>query len=212
MTASKFSRRAFLALSTAAAAAGMAVHAEANGLPSLDSLAGDWLAANRILNPPAVDNRRDMAEIRYDLISTRFNPGGGMLPQTVTAVPLPVFRLNGIAHAAREMRWKAYEVSRRNRDCDGVEVVTDAGERFPARTAIVATPLNCWHDIDFEPALHPAKQAVGSEGHAGHFAKVWLLAEGLPEPDFFAAGAPDGAGRLNYQRNRDFSALLPSEC
>lgn len=99
-------------------------------------------------------------------------------------------------------------VRRVTRAADRVEVVTDAGERFPARTAIVATPLNCWHDIDFQPALHPAKQAVGSQGHAGHFAKVWLLAEGLPEPDFFAAGAPDGFQWIRTERVTPQGSLL----
>jgi len=89
-----------------------------------------------------------------------------------------------------------------------VEVITEAAERFLARTAIVATPLNCWRGIDFHPALHPAKQAVTSQGHAGHFAKVWLLAEGLPEPHFFAAGSPDGFQWIRTERVTDQGSLL----
>ncbi|GAA2534417.1 MULTISPECIES: flavin monoamine oxidase family protein [Streptomyces] len=128
-------------------------------------------------------------------IATRYTP---FAQQTLALDVLDSFRdgtkalLDAlIADAGAEVHLSS-PVRRVAQTSDHVEAVTDAAERFLARTAIVATPLNCWQDIDFHPALHPAKQAVTSQGHAGHFAKVWLLAEGLPEPHFFAAGSPDG--------------------
>lgn len=112
-----------------------------------------------------------------------------------------------IADAGAEVHLSS-PVRRVAQTSDHVEVVTDAAERFLAHTAIVATPLNCWQGIDFHPALHPAKQAVTSQGHAGHFAKVWLLAEGLPEPHFFAAGSPDGFQWIRTERVTDQGSLL----
>lgn len=144
-------------------------------------------------------------------IATRYTP---FAQQTLALDVLDSFRdgtkalLDAlIAEASAEVHLSS-PVRRVVRTADHVEVVTDATERFLARTAIVATPLNCWHDIDFHPALHPAKRAVTSQGHAGHFAKVWLLADGLPEPDFFAAGAPDGFQWIRTERVTDRGSLL----
>ncbi|HZF91870.1 NAD(P)/FAD-dependent oxidoreductase [Streptomyces sp.] len=144
-------------------------------------------------------------------IATRYTP---FAQQTLALDVLDSFRdgtkalLDAlIADAGAEVHLSS-PVRRATRTADHVEVITEAAERFLARTAIVATPLNCWRGIDFHPALHPAKQAVTSQGHAGHFAKVWLLAEGLPEPHFFAAGSPDGFQWIRTERVTDQGSLL----
>ncbi|MFJ8695009.1 flavin monoamine oxidase family protein [Streptomyces roseolilacinus] len=144
-------------------------------------------------------------------IATRYTP---FARQTLALDVLDSFRdgtkalLDAlVADAGAEVHLSS-PVRRVTRTADHVEVVTDAAERFLARAAIVATPLNCWRDIDFRPALHPAKRAVTSQGHAGHFAKVWLLAEGLPEPHFFAAGSPDGFQWIRTERVTDQGSLL----
>jgi len=93
-------------------------------VPTLDQMAGDWIKAAHVLNPPAIDNGRDMIQVRYDLISTRFNPGSTMMPQTATGVPLPLLRLDGQEYPAQEMRWAVYEVRRRNLNCNGIQVET----------------------------------------------------------------------------------------
>jgi hypothetical protein len=93
-------------------------------IPTLDQMAGDWIKAANVLNPPAMDNGRDMIQVRYDLISTRFNPGSTMMPQTVSGVPLPVLRLDGQEYSAQEMRWAVYELRRRNLNCNGIQVET----------------------------------------------------------------------------------------
>jgi monoamine oxidase len=63
---------------------------------------------------------------------------------------------------------------------DGVEVLARGGERFRGRAAVIAVPLNCWADIDFQPGLSPAKQAGAAIGQSGTTTKLWALATGLP--------------------------------
>jgi hypothetical protein len=110
----------------AASAAGPAfvLGADRSAIPTLDQMAGDWCRAENVLNPPAINNRRDLIQVRSDLISTRFNPGGTMMPQTATAVPLPALRIDGREYPAQAMRWSAYEARRRNPDCDGLHLET----------------------------------------------------------------------------------------
>ena len=66
-------------------------------------------------------------------------------------------------------------------DQDGVRVTTRDGATETAALAIVATPLNTWHDVEFAPALSEAKQQAANEGHAGHAVKLWALAVDVPE-------------------------------
>jgi monoamine oxidase len=88
------------------------------------------------------------------------------------------------------------------------------GEDLQARAVVVATPLNTWRSIDFDPALSDAKRELIAKGHAGHGVKVMIRVRGrhdlnvaLPEsypltwvqPEFldqdetiFLAFGPDG--------------------
>ena len=66
-------------------------------------------------------------------------------------------------------------------DESGVRVTTRGGATESAAVAIVATPLNTWHDVEFVPALSEAKQQAAGEGHAGHAVKLWALAVDVPE-------------------------------
>jgi monoamine oxidase len=61
-----------------------------------------------------------------------------------------------------------------------VEVVARGGDRFRARGAVIAVPLNCWSDIEFRPALSSAKQVCAGIGQSGTTTKLWALATGLP--------------------------------
>ncbi len=96
--------------------------ATVGAIPTLDDMAGDWCPVEKVLNPPAMDNRQDMIQVRYDLISSRYNPGDSMMPQTATGVPFPILRISGREYTAQSMRWTAFELRRRNSDCDGFEV------------------------------------------------------------------------------------------
>jgi monoamine oxidase len=61
-----------------------------------------------------------------------------------------------------------------------VEVTTVGGARFRGRGAVIAVPLNCWGDIEFSPALSPAKRIGAERGQAGTTQKLWALTTGLP--------------------------------
>jgi monoamine oxidase len=64
---------------------------------------------------------------------------------------------------------------------DGVELTTTDGETLTARTAIIATPINTWHDIEFSPALRGAHAAMAQEKQAGQSTKIWALVDNIPE-------------------------------
>ena len=49
-----------------------------------------------------------------------------------------------------------------------VTVTLRDGEKLQAGAVVVATPLNTWRSIDFDPALTEAKRELIAQGHAGH--------------------------------------------
>jgi monoamine oxidase len=70
-----------------------------------------------------------------------------------------------------------------------VTVTLEGGEALVARTAVLATPLNTWTSIAFDPALSDRKQQLATQRHAGHGVKVAIRVAGrhdvnvaLPEP------------------------------
>lgn len=63
----------------------------------------------------------------------------------------------------------------------GVRVTLRDGSVEQADLAIVATPLNTWSDVTFDPTLSGPKRRAAAEGHAGRAVKVWALAVDVPE-------------------------------
>ncbi|MEU5692900.1 NAD(P)/FAD-dependent oxidoreductase [Actinosynnema sp. NPDC020468] len=63
-----------------------------------------------------------------------------------------------------------------------VTVTTRNGQVFKGRTAVVATPVNVWKNIQFSPAL-PAVHATASAQGVGvpHSVKLWLHVRGVPD-------------------------------
>lgn len=59
-------------------------------------------------------------------------------------------------------------------------VTIAGGETITAATAVLATPLNTWRDLEFEPALSDDKRLAIDRGHAGAAVKVWVLLDGAP--------------------------------
>ena len=59
-----------------AAARSAAGDAFADGLPSLDTMAGSWIPMAEVANPPAVHNFNQMLVVGRDLTSFYCNPGG----------------------------------------------------------------------------------------------------------------------------------------
>jgi monoamine oxidase len=63
---------------------------------------------------------------------------------------------------------------------DGVTVETAWGP-IAAAACILAVPINVMADIAFDPPLEPARRAALAEGNACTVAKIWMLAEGVPD-------------------------------
>ncbi|UGS36009.1 flavin monoamine oxidase family protein [Capillimicrobium parvum] len=61
-----------------------------------------------------------------------------------------------------------------------VVATTADGRTFGAAAAIVALPVNVWRDIEFLPALGPAKATLARDGHPNRMSKVWVLVDGGP--------------------------------
>lgn len=72
----------------------------------------------------------------------------------------------------------------------GVTVRTSTGQVHEGRTAIVAAPLNCLVDIDFQPALSDAKLQVSRQRHTGSGTKVYAQIKGN-RPRFMGHGPAD---------------------
>jgi monoamine oxidase len=72
-------------------------------------------------------------------------------------------------------------------DGSGVEVITERGERIPARAVVAALPMNVLGKIRFTPELHPDKLAASRERHAGAGIKLYARVRGeLPPLAIFA--------------------------
>jgi len=89
-----------------------------------------------------------------------------------------------------------------HQDGTRVEVVTQDGERFRARAAIAALPMNVLANIRFTPQLHSDKVAVSRARHAGAGVKVYVRVRGkLPTLAIFGAEAePFSLNLLAKQR------------
>ncbi|MEZ5156387.1 MAG: NAD(P)/FAD-dependent oxidoreductase [Solirubrobacterales bacterium] len=70
---------------------------------------------------------------------------------------------------------------------NGVTVTVDGGD-VGASVAVCAVPLAVTPDIEWEPALDPRRVELARSRIGGEGAKLWALAEGLPD-DFLAVGA-----------------------
>jgi monoamine oxidase len=79
------------------------------------------------------------------------------------------------------------KVSAVSQDDAGVTVTLADGTVERAKTCVVATAVNTWKDITFEPALGGSFGAMASEGQAGQSTKVWALVGNVPE-NFYGVG------------------------
>ncbi len=60
----------------------------------------------------------------------------------------------------------------------GVKVFTEEDEIISADSCVCALPLNVLDDIEFEPALNTAKQALSKEEHTGKGVKLYIHVKG----------------------------------
>ena len=72
-------------------------------------------------------------------------------------------------------------VARIEQTTEEVRVTTRDGTELEAAAAVVATPLNTWHGVEFSPALSDLKQQAASERQTGHSTKIWALVENAPD-------------------------------
>lgn len=64
----------------------------------------------------------------------------------------------------------------------GVEVRVESGQRFKAAAVVVATPVNTWNKIRFNPGLPPVHAAAAGEGvGVGLATKLWVHLSGNVE-------------------------------
>ncbi len=157
-------------------------------IPTLDEMSGDWCKAENILNPPTVNNRRDMIQVTYDLLGTRFNPRGAMMPQTATAVPLASLTVEGNACPAEEMRWRAYEACRRNSNCSGLEVQTRV--RMVQEDQAFLTEIS-FHNASDKPLSRAIQVNIPAENDTSDGAQAISHSKGRPTSIFAPAQKPD---------------------
>lgn len=97
-------------------------------------------------------------------------------------------------------------VARVDQTGDQVLVTTVGGETFSAPTAIVATPVELWKDIEFLPELSETKRVTSAESHsAKRTSKAILRVRPLPAKTAVMA-APrwtDGGFQLYYEKDFD---------
>jgi monoamine oxidase len=83
--------------------------------------------------------------------------------------------INSLAEdSGAEIRLSAPVAAVESRD-DGVMVTTRDGQAHTGGTAVVATPVNTWHELNMSPPLGSAKSAMAAERMAGHATKIWAL-------------------------------------
>jgi hypothetical protein len=97
------------------------------GVPTLNEMAGDWMAFANVANPPAVHNFHEMLLVDRSLTSVFFYPQDWLwhAGQFKRGFPPVTLTLDGREYPAAECRWFAYRALRRNLNCDGLAVESD---------------------------------------------------------------------------------------
>jgi pseudooxynicotine oxidase len=110
----------------------------------------------------------------YSLALTQFTGG------RVTIVGGTAALLHAIASTAPFEQRLATPVAAIGQSTAGVEVQTVTGDRFGARVAIVAVPVNSLAAIDFSPPLSEHKRNAIELGQASRGIKIFIHARGEP--------------------------------
>jgi monoamine oxidase len=83
--------------------------------------------------------------------------------------------INSLAEdSAAEIRLSSPVAAVESHD-DRVTVMTRDGQTHTAGAAVVATPINTWHELSATPLLSGPKAAMAMERMAGHATKIWAL-------------------------------------
>jgi monoamine oxidase len=111
----------------------------------------------------------DVAEV-FDSISESLANGTGALVSAIAA---------DAGRAGADLRTGAV-VRRVIAGDNEVRVHGEDGLEERAHVAIVALPINCWNDVEFEPAFSKTKQDASERGHVGDATKVLALTKDFP--------------------------------
>jgi hypothetical protein len=139
------------------------------GVPSLDEMAGSWLAMKDVANPPDVNNFHDMLLVNRDLTSFFCNPGDWLWgwgdEKFQAGYPLVTLTVAGTEFPATECRWYPYRVSRRNTDCAGFFLETDTRMINEQRAVLVrvqiSNPMSTQTNIELALSVSGRLQADG---------------------------------------------------
>ena len=88
-----------------------------------------------------------------------------------------------------------------------VRITTRRGESFDAQAAVIATPINTWHALEFRPELGEAKRNMAFERQTGHSVKIWALVRGL-RGNFYGVGYDTKIKWLATEYSTDQGDLL----
>ena len=88
-------------------------------VPDLDELAGDWMAGDLLEHTPALSNFHGSLESSRNILGVQ----NFTIPPFAQGGELGILSLNGMALAAHEFRWYAYQVQRRA-NVAGVSILT----------------------------------------------------------------------------------------
>jgi monoamine oxidase len=91
---------------------------------------------------------------------------------------------------------------------DGVIARTQAGRRFSAKAALVATGLNPMAGLGFAPPLPPDKTAAIGRGHLGRAVKVWAKVAGVSVGILATGGGAGLEWMFSERRAVDGAALI----
>ncbi|QSR24885.1 hypothetical protein CFH99_04550 [Nocardioides aromaticivorans] len=81
-------------------------------------------------------------------------------------------------------------------DEHGVTVTTQAGDSFTASSVVVATPMACWKDIEFNPPLSQHKAEASREQNTSYGVKVWAQVKNAPLLSYSLADSSAANGAI----------------
>lgn len=139
------------------------------GVPSLDDMAGDWLPMKDVANPPDVNNFHDMLLVNRDLTSFFCNPEDWLWAwgdeKFHFGYPPVALTIAGKEYPATECRWYPYRALRRNTNCSGLAVQTDARMINEQRAVLVriqiANPATTKTNVELALSVSGNLQADG---------------------------------------------------
>ncbi|MEV0716307.1 laminin G domain-containing protein, partial [Asanoa sp. NPDC050611] len=97
------------------------------GVPALDDVAGEWVAAGDLGHLPSLRNQRGQAHVNHDLSSVSWLAA----PPFAGGYHTGVLRVDGVAPGVQHYRWKPWGTRRAYRD-DRVAVSTDTSLAYDA--------------------------------------------------------------------------------